>query len=148
MLSIKYNIVWFQTHFINNHKTRMSMRYRFKELKKQLKRNPFQKYWYRIEKYNQNWYITYETLGTQQKVDFIMKRLWAVECWRPVFYVDFDFFTYEWTPSMIWMDLQDEHWKQWRCWRLREKKESILNREIEKQKLTKWREWILYYTNL
>ena len=106
----------------------MWMKYKFKKLKKLLIKKPFCKDWYRIEKHLR-WFTTFEKYKTQRKIDFICKRLWLYQVWKPMFLMSIP----DLDVNLVWLYRLKKHWTEWRIIRIWERKEDKIKREENRE---------------
>lgn len=102
---------------------------RFRRLKEFLKHKPFQKYWYRIEKF-QSGYLTFEKYKTQSNIDFIMKKLWCYQIGKPIFLINI----VDFQPTLSWLKFLKEHKEEWWMMRRWDKKINKIKQEKERER--------------
>jgi len=113
----------------------MWMKYKFRQLKKNLIKTPFRKEWYRIEKHLQ-WVISFEKYGEQRKLGFIAKRLWLVQVWKPWFLMDM----HDFEPNLAGLYYLKEHWQERWMFRIWDKKENQIKLQKEREQRARIRE--------
>lgn len=116
----------------------MSMKYKLRKLKEHLEKKSYQRYWYRIDRFDHRWYITYEHRWVNRKLDFLMKKLGCVQIWHPLFYMTTDIIEWWLIPNLAWLFFLRKHWEMRWSWRIWEKKVN----QISQQKNREYRDMI------